>query len=192
MSAYKTEGVVLKRINFGEADKILTIFSKHYGKIRAVAKGVRRVTSRKGGNLELFNWVTVFLAAGKNLDLVTEVQVKDAFPGFRKDLKKVGAAYYLCELVDKLCPDRQKNEEVFSLLVGSLGALQNEKTGSDQTEELIHNFERRILEALGFWPRGAKEEKVDIQTFIEGIIEKRLRSPSFLTKINQKVRMIKE
>lgn len=192
MASYKTEGVILKRINFGEADKILTIFTKRYGKIRAVAKGVRRVTSRKGGNLELFNWVVLFLATGRNLDLITEVQVKNPFAGFRKDLKKVGVAYYLCELVDKLCPDRQKNEEVLSLLIKGLDALQREGVDSEEEEEFIQTFERQILEILGFWPRGEKGKRINTQAFIEGIIEKRLKSPDFLTKVNQEDRMIKK
>lgn len=192
MAFYKTEGVILKRINFGEADKILTVFTKHYGKIQTIAKGVRKMTSRKGGNLELFNWVVIFLTTGKNLDLITEVQVKDAFSGFRKDLKKVSLAYYLCELVDKLCPDRQKNEEVFSLLVENLGDLEGKPINAQSKDEFIQTFGRQILEILGFWPRGGKQENFDAQAFIEGIIEKRLRSPGFLTKVNQKAKLIKD
>lgn len=179
MASYKTEGVILRRLNFGEADKILTLFTKHYGKIQTIAKGVRKMTSRKGGNLELFNWVVVFLTAGKNLDLITEVQVKDSFAGFRRNLKKVSLAYYLCELVDKLCPDRQKNEEIFFLLVKNLAVLEEEKLSSQGKDEFVRAFERRVLESLGFWPRGEKRENVDTQAFIEGIIEKRLKSPAF-------------
>lgn len=85
---YKTEGIILKRINLGEADKIITLYSRHYGKIRCIAKGIRNITSRKGGNLELFNRVAIFLAKGKNLDIITEVQLLDSFSGFRQDLKK--------------------------------------------------------------------------------------------------------
>ncbi|MCJ7793073.1 MAG: DNA repair protein RecO, partial [Candidatus Marinimicrobia bacterium] len=89
----KTEGIILKRSNYGEADRILTIYTKHYGKIKAMAKGVRRITSRKGGNVELFNQATLFLYKGRNLDLLTEVQVTKTFKEWRRNLKKVATAY---------------------------------------------------------------------------------------------------
>jgi len=62
--SYKAEGIILKRINFSEADKILTIFTKRHGKVRAIAKGVRRLTSRKAGSVELFNQAGLFLLEG--------------------------------------------------------------------------------------------------------------------------------
>ena len=134
--SYKTEGIVLKRINFGEADRLLTLYSKHYGKIRALAKGVRRVTSRKGGNLEIFNHVSLFLIHGRNLDLLSEAQVINTYKSWRKELKKIGLAYYLCELVDKLTPEGQENQVVFELLRDSLSLIDKEKP-----LELIRSFE---------------------------------------------------
>ena len=111
--SFKTEGIILKRMNYGEADRILTIYTLHHGKIRAMAKGVRKLQSRKAGSLELFNHATLFLIKGKNLDLITEAQVINLFKSWRKNLIKVGIAYYLCELVDKLTPDNQPHEAVF-------------------------------------------------------------------------------
>ena len=183
MSSYKTEGIIIKRTNYGEADKILTIFTKHYGKIRALAKGIRKITSKKGGNLELFNWVTLFLVTGKNLDIVTEAQVKDSFSGFRKDLRRVGVAYYFCELTDKLCPERQKNKEVFELLAQHLEALEKKFDDSNHQTNLIRSLEVKLLEELGFWPKGRSVKGFDTKSFIEGIIEKRLKSQNFLTKL---------
>ena len=182
MATYKTEGLILKRINFGEADKVLTIFTKHYGKICALAKGIRRITSRKGGNLELFNWVILFLFKGRNLDIITEAQVKDSFPGFRKDLKRIGIAYYFCELVDKLCPERQKNQEVFALLGQHLKGLEKKFDDSNYQTNFIRDFEVKLLEELGFWPKGRPTEDMDIKAFIEGIIEKRIKSRDFLQR----------
>lgn len=176
MGSYKTEGIIIKRLNFGEADKILTVFTKHYGKIHALAKGVRKITSRKGGSVELFNWVTLFLATGKNLDIVTEVQAKDVFSDFRKDLKKVGVAYYFCELVDKLCPERQKNTEAFYLLTRSLRDLGGGFKNLQYQSRLVQNFETKLLEELGFWPRGRTVANLDTKAFIENIIERKLKS----------------
>jgi DNA repair protein RecO (recombination protein O) len=185
VATYKTEGIIIKRINFGEADRILTIFSKHYGKIYALAKGVRRVASKKGGNVELFNWVTLFLVTGKNLDIVTEAQVREPFSQFRQDLKKIGLAYYLCELVDQLTAEKQKNQEVFQLLVRSLKDLENDFVNSKYRSDLIQDFRLKILTALGFWPKGKRAKDFDTEAFIEEITERRLKSQSFLKKLTK-------
>ncbi|HUS59874.1 MAG TPA: DNA repair protein RecO [Nevskiaceae bacterium] len=172
--SYKTEGVILKRINFGEADKILTIYSKHYGKIKALAKGVRKITSRKGGNVELFNQVIIFLARGRNLDILTEVQVLNSFKEWRKNLSKVGTAYYFCELVDKLTPEGQPNQAVFRLLKDSLN-----KIGQEKRLGLTRAFEEKLLEELGFGiPPGLRQTKGNLNAYIEEITERKINSKS--------------
>ena len=179
MSTYKTEGVILKRSNYGEADRILTIYTKHYGKIRAIAKGVRKITSRKGGNLELFNHCVLFLAKGRNLDIITEVQVVNSFSRLSPDLEKTAGAFYLVELVDQLTPDGQVNRRVFDLLVSTLAKL------SDcQTAQLTADFEVNLLRLLGFW--SDKIDKRDVRSYIEEIIERKLRSPDFQIEIGRK------
>lgn len=175
-TTYKTEGIILKRINFGEADRILTIYTKHYGKIRAIAKGVRRITSRKGGNVELFNHVTLFLARGRNLDIISEAQVLNSYKSWRRNLKKVGFAYYFCELVDKLTPDGQENRAVFELLRDFLDKIERESL-----PELARSFEERLLEELGFGVPGAlKESQESLKSYIESIIEKKIKTPKIL------------
>ena len=172
MAGYRTEGVILKRTNFGEADKLLTFFSKHVGKTKLLAKGVRKTKSRKGGNLELFNWVKIYVAKGRNLDLITEVELINPFKKWRKNLGRVAVAYHFCELVDKLTAEGAKNREVFEFLVSSLEKLGTEK----DLEQLRSNFEVKLLEELGFWPRGKSVEKVDLHGYIEKLMEKRLNS----------------
>lgn len=176
---YKTEGIILKRANFGEADRILTIYTKHYGKIRALAKGVRKVTSRKGGNVEAFNHVSLFLAQGKNLDIVSEAQVINSFKSWRKDLLKVGLAFYFCELVDKLTPDGQANQAVFELLRGSLAQI-----GKGRASELVRRFEEDLLEELGFGvPEELKKSPGSLKAYIETITERKITTPKILRKL---------
>lgn len=169
MKTYTTEGIVLKRTNFGEADKILTIYSRHFGKIKVLARGVRKITSRKGGNLELFNWVRIFVAKGRNLDLVTEVETVNSFRNWRKDLGKVALAYHFCELADQLTAENAPNDEIFRLLSESFIRL------LDGSVSMV-DFEREILEKTGFWPVGKEADRVDIEAYIERIIDKKLRS----------------
>ena len=163
MATYKTEAIIIKRQNFGEADKILTIFSKWYGKKKVIAKGVRRTTSRKGGNVELFNQVVLFLAQAKTFDIVTEAQVVKSFEGFRKDLKRVSQAYYACELVDRLTAEEQEHRQVFDLLVEFLESLTLRLTTTDY-RLLAHSFELKLLKLLGFWGVGRiKNSELRIQ-----------------------------
>ncbi|HEX2324037.1 MAG TPA: DNA repair protein RecO, partial [Chloroflexota bacterium] len=85
---YRTEGVVLRRQDFGEADRIISLYSPQHGKIRAIAKGVRRPRSRLGGHVELFTHVTVLVAQGRNLDLITQAEAVRPYRAIRDDLWK--------------------------------------------------------------------------------------------------------
>lgn len=183
MRSYKTEGIILKRSNYGEADRILTAFTKHYGKIKILAKGVRRIKSRRGPNVELFNWATLFLHKGKNFDLLTEAETKETFPSIRKDLARIGAAYCLCELVDGLCPERQEHRQVFNF---SIEALRDLSFSSSVPSNLITNFELNLLQELGYWPR-YKLPPADLENFIEQILERKLKTPKFLAQIYSSV-----
>lgn len=174
---YATEAVILGRKNYGEADRLLTVFSKHYGKLRVIAKGIRRPTSRKKGALELFNHVRLFLAKGKNLDIVTEAETKDGFFGWRKDLTKVGVSYHFSELVTRLLPERQEHKEVFELLVESFRSLS--KLDYWSLYPFIQSFKTRLLEELGYIERGRNAPR-NLDHFIEDLINSELKTKRFL------------
>lgn len=175
MAYYSTEGIILKRSNYADADRILTIFSLSKGKIKAIAKGVRKITSRKGGNVELFNRVSCFLAKGKNLDIITEAKVIDSFPNLRENLDKVAQAYYVVEIVDVLTVPEQPNRTLYQLILDTLGGI---SAVGNYTEAipLVQAFEREILKLLGFWTMEL-EGKVNLRSYIEDISNRRLKSP---------------
>ncbi|OGY14110.1 MAG: DNA repair protein RecO [Candidatus Blackburnbacteria bacterium RIFCSPLOWO2_02_FULL_44_9] len=181
---YSTEGIILKRRNWGEADKILTIFSKNHGKIRVVGKGVRRPTSRKRGSLELFSYTHIMLANGRSLDIITDAEIKESFDSWREDLVKVGVAYHLCEIVDRLTAEQQENKEVFNLLLASLRSLEN--LDYWQLYPLTENFKVKVLEELGFLERQPKADQPragipkNLDAYIENLINGSLRTKRFL------------
>lgn len=193
VKSYATEGVVLRRNNIGEADRIVTIYSKHSGKISFIAKGIRRSTSRKGGNLELFNQVKIFVAKGRNLDLITEAEVINSFQDWRKDLKKIAVAYELCELVDKLSAEGVENQEVYDLLVNyllNLSSILEDQSPARQRPSpqamaggLITNFELSLLQYLGFWPRGRAIGNLDLDAYIEDLINRKLYAKKFSKRL---------
>lgn len=179
MGSYKTEAIILSQTNFGEADKILTVFSKFSGKIRILAKGARKINSRKGGNLELFNQVFLVLAEGKNLDIITEVELIHSFKDWRKNLIRVGVAYYLVELVLRLTAEGQRNDRVFFLLKAHFTKLYR----SDLVK-LIRNFEEELLTELGFGiPKELVNGEGSLSVYIEEIIERKLKSKEVLKRI---------
>lgn len=177
---YKTQAVILARKNFGEADRILILFTKHYGKIRVRAPGIRKTISRKSAHLELFNLSNLFLAAGKNLDIVTEAETVDSFQGIRKDLKKISLAYYFCELVDGLCAEREENQEVFDLIIEAFKKL--EIAGDDNLKD---DFSCRLLWNLGFLAKEKRLEGFDLESFIENLLERKIKSQRLLRKIGE-------
>ncbi|HEX2986890.1 MAG TPA: DNA repair protein RecO [Chloroflexota bacterium] len=145
---YRTRGVVLKRTDLGEADKILTIYSYSSGKLRAVAKGVRRPSSKLGGHVDDLSYSDMLLARGRDLDVVTQSQTIDTFRGMREDLWRVSCGYYLTELVDSFNEDRIENHQLFELLVSSLQRLSQ----GDDLFTTVHFFELHMLEMVGYRP----------------------------------------
>ncbi|MBI3343021.1 DNA repair protein RecO [Candidatus Gottesmanbacteria bacterium] len=178
---YTTEAIVLKRKNIGEADRILTIFSKQYGRMRVLAKGIRRETSRRGPHLEVFSRVALVLHKGKTWDLVTEASGLEVFSELRKKLQLVSIGYYLCELVDALTPEHQEHRDIYTLLLGALTAL-NDMTDVDPVA-VSEQFALELLRNLGYLARDRTLSSGQIDPYIERIIEKHLRSPKILSQL---------
>ncbi len=145
---YKTEAVVLRQTPLGEADRILTLFTPDKGKLRAVAKGVRRPKSRFGGHVELLNHVSVSLAEGRNLDVLTDVEAVQSFRGLRDDLQGLSRAMYVAELVDRFSIERSPNPAVYRMLVDALARLEE----TEGRELLLRHFEMNLLERSGYKP----------------------------------------
>lgn len=175
---YTTEGIVLKRRNSGEADRVLTVYTQKNGKITLKAVGVRRITSRRSSHIELLNISVLTLYKGRGAPILIEAQTKSDFSCIKEDLQKVGFAYHLCELVDGLCPENQENERVFHLLSNALRRLNQE----DDLLSVIHEFEINLLKTLGFWSTSLSTS-FDTHHYIENILERKLRSKSFFSKI---------
>lgn len=144
---FKTEGIILSQKNFGEADKLLTIITKTNGKISCIAKGARRPLSKKSGHIELANWCKIFVVRGKNLDLLTEIEIKKAFGNEDITPEKANKIYHLLEVVDYLTPLNQNNLAVFLLL---LNFLKVSKAENDFNLFSII-FKIKLLSLLGYF-----------------------------------------
>ena len=149
---YKSEAVVMKRMDLGEADKILTIFTPHFGKLRVVAKGVRRVTSKLAGHVELFTRNQMLLAKARNLDIVTQSETIDPYRPLHDNLERIAHASYASELLDALTPDALENYPVYKLLVEALELVSSEP----HPDRVMRWFEMQLLGYMGYAPELSK------------------------------------
>ncbi|MDO8513122.1 MAG: DNA repair protein RecO [bacterium] len=127
MPTYKTLGIVIRRRNINEADRMLTILTEEQGKVTVVAKGVRKTLSRLGGHLELFNLVNFVLAKGRSMDIVTGAVVERQRGEIAIDLDKVARASRFAELIDILVHDKEEHRKLFWLFEDCLNYLDRSK-----------------------------------------------------------------
>ncbi|MDP3941726.1 MAG: DNA repair protein RecO [bacterium] len=183
---YKTEGIIINRRNVGEADRLLTVFTRDHGKLSVKAKGIRRVPSRRSAHVELLNTVILTLYQASRSPILTEATATDTCSDLKEDLQKIGFAYHICELVDGLCPENQEHHQVYFLLKNTLHRLS--RCNSDLSQEalfVIHEFEVTLLTLLGYWhtPQAASLS-VDTHSFIESILERRLKSRAIFMRLD--------
>lgn len=181
--SYCCEGIVIKRRNIGEADKLLTVFTREYGKKVVIAKGVRRLFSRRAPHLELFSHVRLLLHHGKTFDLITEVVTIQPFPTLRTRLERISYGYIVLELTERLTAENQEAPLVFERLVNYISVLNDHKTQRSEAALALSTFKMFILEELGFIHRLDTTTKEWIDSQIEEILNAPLRSPALLTTI---------
>ncbi len=145
---YKTEGVVLKHMALGEADRIVTLFSRDEGKLRVVARGVRKTTSKLRGHLEPLTHIYVSVSKGKSLDSVIEAQIIQPYRGIREDLQPIAEGVYVAELVDNFSVESASDPPIFDMLLSVLTKLQERRNSM----QAIRHFETQILARSGFGP----------------------------------------
>lgn len=146
---YQTEAVIVHKIKLGEADRILTCYTPHLGKLRAVAKGVRRPRSKLSGHLELLTHCLITLARGRNLDTIIGSQTINSYFKLKSDLELSASSLYIAELIDQFTAERAENYPLFQLLLRTL----NDLCQATNHELIQHYFEMHLLNACGYRPQ---------------------------------------
>jgi DNA repair protein RecO (recombination protein O) len=167
MTLYRDQGVVLRTWKLGEADRIVVLATAGHGKVRAVAKGVRKTRSRLGGRLEPLTNVSLLLYEGRELDIVSQVETIDHFRPIREDLERMTDAMALLEVVDQVAQERQANPRLYQMLVGALRVLAERRAPL-----LVPAFFWKLLSLEGAHPLlgqcarcGLPGEQVDLVAF---------------------------
>jgi DNA repair protein RecO (recombination protein O) len=168
--SYTSEGVVLGRKNYGEADRIISVYSRDYGRISLMAKGIRRPKSRKRGHLEIFSLLKFQATSGRGIDLMTEADIVDDFKEIRKSLSRVSLAYYFMEVIGKITHEQEQNIELFDLILSNLDKLKTET----KLKELRLDFILKLLTIMGYWPHGRNLPNPD--EVLEEVIERQIYS----------------
>lgn len=165
--SYSTEAIVLKRSDLGEADRILTLFTPHKGKVHVIAKGVRRITSKRAGHLELLSHSQLQMALGRTFDIVTQAETRESFLHLRSELWHMTCGFYLAELVDRFIEDHTQHLNVYNLLLEALRCLDADtielqlqraqgtvsaEQGYRRTKLLLRYFELHLLFYVGYEP----------------------------------------
>lgn len=146
----RVEAVVLRHSNWGEADRLVTLYTRQLGKTRAIVKGARKVTSRKAGHLEPFTQVRLQLARGRDLFIVTQADTIDPYLPLHEDLILTGHASYVLELLDRFTYENEtENLTFFRLLTETLSRL----ASKSDPWLAIRYYEIRLLDDLGFRPK---------------------------------------
>lgn len=153
--SYKTKGIIIRRQNVGEADRLLDIYTPNLGRIKAKSKGVRKIKSKLGGHLELFGEVDLVVIQGKSIGIVTGARSTKSFKLIRDDLYKTSVAFYFCELVYWLTMEGHKDTRLYKLLYWSLETLDLAESPT-KYPLLVANVELLLLDLLGFRPELAK------------------------------------
>lgn len=148
--SFRVDAVVLRHSDYGEADRLLTLYTRQLGKTRAVAKGARKIASRKAGHIEPFTHVKLQLAKGRDMLILTQADTVDAYQPLREDLILTSHASYVLELLDRFTyQDETENSAIFNLLTATLARL----ASKSDPWLVIRYYEMRLLDHLGFRPQ---------------------------------------
>jgi DNA repair protein RecO (recombination protein O) len=161
---YSTDAIVLSRFDYGEADRILTLITPTGGKLKAIAKGIRRPTSRLGGSLEPFAELNVVLARGRTFEVVTQVSVGHAWLNLRDSLESAATAWYLAELADRSLEERHGADQVYALLRRSYELLD----AGMAPGRVARWFEMHLADELGVRPEVDRCVECDRSLEVDG------------------------
>ena len=143
----RTGAIVLKGTHFGESDRILTVLTERLGKIKVMAKGIRKIKSHLAGSLEPFMLLDLQLHEGKTFYIITGAVIEKPFHSLHENFEKVGQAFYFGELVDRFIEERQRIPEIFELFANGL-----EQIDMGIRSIVLRGFELKIVQYAGFKP----------------------------------------
>jgi DNA repair protein RecO (recombination protein O) len=173
---YTIEGIVLNRRDYSEADRIITVFSYEKGKIVLLAKGVRKLSSKRLGSLEIGTHLRAMAISGKSMDILSQTVIINSYEYLKHNLASITRLYQLLEVIDSLTREGQEHPEVYQILLETMDVL-NQKD-SPKKQQLLLAF-HQITQELGFATQEGVTE-IHLKARIEAIADKKLHAKDFL------------
>jgi len=168
-------GIIIHQVRFGEADKFVKILSEHHGLVDTIAKGVRRLTSKKSSHLDNLNLIRFSTNRGKEPQYLTEVETVMSFPKIKKDLHKVRTCFYLTEVMNLTLVESQPDEALFGALKHFLIRL-NDFPDDESPRDLAVDFQHFLIKHLGF-PPPIDDRPEALVPYFESLVDRHLISP---------------
>lgn len=174
---FSSLAIIIGRRNYGEADRILTIFTEDRGKIVVMAKGVRLGRSKRRGHIELFNTIKAQVVESRGFPVLAQTELIADRSSMKSDIKLLRIAYHLAELISRLTPDNEKHGEVFDLLNRAFSSISLKIW--DKEAYLSEKFEEKLLNLLGY---GTPPDGGSWHEYIESITDYKLRAQEILSQ----------
>lgn len=181
---YQTHGIILKKTDHKEADQLFSIYTLKQGKILALGRGTKKISSKLNPHLQTFSVVDLMIASGKNYDHIAGVLTVKIFLNIKKDLKKIILGNFALEIVDKLTKPGQPDSKIFILLSKYFEAINNNLFTDNEWQIIKQAFVIKLLSLLGFKPTvDIAEDSKRLDNFLKQHLEAELQTDKFLIKI---------
>lgn len=177
--SYSASGIVLKRSDVGEADRIVTIFTKEFGKVAAIAKGCRKLSSSRAAALEPGSHSKLFLIETKSLPILTQAQLITDFSHAKKDLVSMRKVFEVLEIIDSLLIEEDAQERVFA---HTLAIFEHLNAKEETKSSFVRAHLTAIVEILGFADRQDIVGSKPFRDYVEELTSKKMKSFAFLTQ----------
>ncbi len=184
MSTYQTQGIILKKTDYAEADQLFSIYTQDYGKVMALGRGTKKIQSKLNGNLKQFSLIDLMIAPGKNYSHVAGAVLSKNFSKIDGDFKKIVLGSFALELVDKLTKTDEPDSNIFNLLAKYLTAVNDHSFNDKEWRVVKQAFIIKLLSLLGFAPPvSVATDQKKLNQFLQSHLEVELQTEKFLIRM---------
>lgn len=172
-----SRGIVIKKTDAGEDNELITFYTRDFGKLTAIARSVKKPTSRQASHLEVFNLVDFRLVEGRAYPIVASAQSSETFGSLKKSLHQLAAGFFLLESFDRLVYDYEKDPALWSFLHRALWRLNREEWSAEEMKKCLTGIKEEFLAAMGY---DQQWEAAAVNYFFESLNQKKFVSLDFL------------
>ena len=175
-----SRGIVIRKTESGEHNKLITLYTRELGKIRVLAKSAKKNTSKQAGHLDLFNVVDFLIVPGKNYQIITQAQSSENFLQIKSCFSKLMAGFFILESFHRLIYEHEQDEILWNFLNAQLNKLEQVAPQKTVLDTLLTDFKKELLSVLGY-RQNINEEETDY--FLQSLSSQRFSSLSLLNSI---------